>query len=256
MVRQSTLPLVLISWLLSVPLFSAGAAPADRFFHIASVSADGVLHAQEGDLLILADLRLPAAMGKRWSDQQATAVALISELTAGHRFAGTSYGHDRWGRLCVSLVLDGGNLAVILLERGLAVVDARDDGRVLAPLFVAEAEARAAGAGLWGLGYRVRSASGQVPRQGFGIVEGVVTDVARVRGRIYVNFGADYHEDFTVLLEGDVDRRFKADSIPPESLKGKHVRVRGMLEDWNGPLMRLTSPRSLEILPSIGSPPG
>lgn len=250
---RRVLPLLLLAAGLSGHAALATAGPNDAaappaLVTIGSISSDGVLHGKDGRALILADLRLPAGLGKRWAGQQAAAVALMRDLVAHKTVPGVVFGQDRWQRSMVSLSLDGGTLAAILLRRGLAVVDGRGDSRDLEPLYAAEETARHQRAGLWGLGYTVHDAAMPMPSGGFGIVEGRVQAVARVNGRTYVNFGADYKTDFTVLLEGDAARRFSAQGVSPDSLKGRRVRVRGMLEDWNGPLIRLTSPRSLEIL--------
>lgn len=78
------------------------------------------------------------------------------------------------------------------------------------------------------------------------IIEGVVTSTADVRGRIYLNFGADYRTDFTVAIAKKNVKRF--DEIKPVELSGARVRVRGWIEMINGPMIWLDHPGRLEIL--------
>lgn len=78
------------------------------------------------------------------------------------------------------------------------------------------------------------------------IVEGIVTSTADVRGRIYLNFGADYKTDFTIAIAKKNVGRFAA--VNPVSLTGARVRVRGWIEMINGPMIWLDHPGRLEVL--------
>jgi micrococcal nuclease len=78
------------------------------------------------------------------------------------------------------------------------------------------------------------------------IIEGIVTSTADVRGRIYLNFGADYRTDFTVAIAKKNVKRF--DEIKPVELSGARVRVRGWIEMINGPMIWLDHPGRLEVL--------
>jgi hypothetical protein len=82
----------------------------------------------------------------------------------------------------------------------------------------------------------------------FQIIEGAVKDTARVRGRVYLNFGEDYRTDFTASIAPEVMKAFTADKLDLLALKGRSVRVRGYLRDFNGPSMDLTHPEQIEVL--------
>lgn len=106
--------------------------------------------------------------------------------------------------------------------------------------------------GLWSnAAYQVRSAGDAAAlmryRNTLQLVEGVVSEVADVRGRVFLNFGEDWRTDFTAGIEkgrgSDWPKDFK-------SLKGERVRVRGFLERRNGPFIELAHPTQLEILPA------
>ena len=121
-----------------------------------------------------------------------------------------------------------------------------------AKLFAAETEARNARRGIWALDYyKVRKPDPDPLAQdvdSFQIVEGIVTSVADIRGTVYVNFGANYKTDFTIVVPKKARKRFKRDGFDPLTLEGARVRVRGWVELKNGPMMWLDHPQRLEVL--------
>jgi len=240
---------ILVAFLLLLPglAVAAGASP------VARVLPDGTLVTGDGTAMRLAHLRLPQALGPAAAPLQERAVAVLREICVGRPVAMERLGLDRWQRVLVTARLDGGDLEAVLLGRGLAVVDPRDGiGGDISPLLAAEDVARQQKRGLWADALRVYQAGAPMPATGFAVVEGRVAEVARVKGRIYVNFGADYKTDFTVLLEGDVSRAFEKERPELTGLAGHRIRVRGMLEDWNGPLIRLVSAQDMEFLSAQG----
>ncbi len=156
-----------------------------------------------------------------------------------------------------------------MLRRGAAWARPRKDNLARAEQLAAiETQARAAHAGLWALpDYRPRTVAAieqesfpdeSCYRGPFRIVEGVVRDVAESdarpasegrrasSARVYLNFGEDYHTDFTVALYGE---SVTAWSGPPfASYKGQRVRVRGHVIARNGPLMCADNPMQIEVL--------
>jgi micrococcal nuclease len=136
-------------------------------------------------------------------------------------------GQDRW-------------LQVMLLEGGHARVDARHGERAcVAPLLTAEAQARAAGAGVWSISaFRVRPA---VPafdlwayRGTFQIVHGEVASVETARDLSRLVLGGDRRRALTISLRAN-DR----DLLGPlggdlRSLIGKRIEARGYVETRSG----------------------
>ena len=118
-------------------------------------------------------------------------------------------------------------------------------------LYAAEREARAAKRGIWAHPYyAVRTPDPNALAQDvdtFQLVEGIVTSVASVHGRVYLNFGADYRTDFTVAIEKENRKRIE-ESFDPMSLEGARIRIRGWIELTNGPVIWLDHPERLEIL--------
>ena len=79
-------------------------------------------------------------------------------------------------------------------------------------------------------------------------IEGRVLDAAVVRGRVYLNYGADWRSDFTVTLAPKVRRAFEAEGLDPEAYEGRTLRVRGWLKSFNGPMIEVTHPEQIELL--------
>lgn len=116
-----------------------------------------------------------------------------------------------------------------------------------------ERSAREDGLGLWqNAAYHVRAAEPPWPlhalRDRFAIVEGEVANAAPVRGQVYLNFGADWRTDFTVLIKPAQRRALAAAGIEAAALAGSRVRVRGWITRRNGPFIELADAAELEIL--------
>ena len=81
------------------------------------------------------------------------------------------------------------------------------------------------------------------------IVEGTVYGTALNNNMLYLNFGPDWHTDFTIAINSAVRRDMEVAHIDPLSLSNKRVRVRGWLRDYNGPYMELDNVVWLETIP-------
>jgi hypothetical protein len=165
---------------------------------------------------------------------------------------------DRYGRIRAQIFLPyNANdpwLQVALLKRGLARVSlAPDRHECAAELLAAEATARTAKLGLWAYpAYGVHDPDTVVHYVGtFQVVEGKVVNANLRGGRAYLDFGPDWHTDFTVVISPDDMENFRAASIDPRGFAGKTVRVRGWVENRDGPDMAITTPQSIEIIPDL-----
>lgn len=82
----------------------------------------------------------------------------------------------------------------------------------------------------------------------FALVEGVVLRTHISDKTIFLNFGADWKSDFTALIaiknKGSLQEHFKSIS----NLEGKRLRLRGYLDLFNGPSMRIDHPLQMELL--------
>ena len=185
----------------------------------------------------------------------------LARLARGRRLGLVQTGRkqDRYGRLLGQAVVQAGEktwwLQYELVVRGLARVYSFADNRACIRLLLrAEEEARRARRGLWGT--KRAFAVGRADQPGalyrhinhFAIIRGRVLKVGTTRKSIYLNFGENWRRDFTVMIAARHKRRFARAGVDLAGLAGQNIRVRGWLESWNGPLLRLTHPEQLEIL--------
>jgi endonuclease YncB( thermonuclease family) len=172
---------------------------------------------------------------------------------------------DRYGRLQAhAFWMEGGERRWAqghLLQQGLARAYGQAGNRACtAQALEAERIAREARRGLWGdAAYRARSADSPREllryRSTFQVVEGRIARVAQARGSIYLNFG-DNRRAFAVSLRRG-DRGLLAPfADDPKALEGRLVRVRGWIEQRQGPTIDLSTAGLIEVLdapaPAVG----
>ena len=75
-------------------------------------------------------------------------------------------------------------------------------------------------------------------RNSYEIVAGTAVKVAVTKARTYINFGADWRNDFTAGIEARVLRANPEWAKTLAALEGKRVEVRGWIQYRNGPLHR------------------
>ncbi|MDE2184929.1 MAG: thermonuclease family protein [Alphaproteobacteria bacterium] len=241
------------SWAEAVPRCAGDVEIPDA--RIMRIEHNDVLVLTDGRALMLEGIRLPNAVQDRApaaiGDQAFAALIALAkdqELVARAIYPK----EDRYDRVRSQVFKsDGTWLQIELLRQGLARVDISPDrSECAAELFAAEAQARAARAGLWALpAYAVRtpdSVKGDIGT--FQIVQGVVRSVDVRDQRTYLNFGIDWHSDFTVTIAPDDMKLFRQMGVDPRGYQGKLMRVRGLVQSINGPEMDLASPKQAEVL--------
>jgi hypothetical protein len=167
-------------------------------------------------------------------------------------------GRDRWARRTLHLGAGDagheGDLGRRLVAEGLAVVDPRNlpapCGRGLLAL---EAAARTAGLGLWAGDRYKPIPAGDVARLNerigrFVLVEGRVRSVGERASWTYLNFSGDWSTDFTVGIPKRIWDRTMGQHSGAASLRGREVRVRGILENRGGPALTILDPGVIEVL--------
>ncbi len=164
---------------------------------------------------------------------------------------------DRYGRLLAQVFVAGEPqtwLQQQMLLAGMARVYSFPDNRAcLAELYAAETRARSAGLGIWSDPYyRVRRAERPAAFSTlaghYELVEGRVLKAARSGGRVYLNFGRIYKEDFTAVIDARALRLFADEHLDPLKLGGALVRVRGWIDLSEGPRIAITHPEQIEVL--------
>jgi len=161
---------------------------------------------------------------------------------------------DRYGRVAgLAFEEGGGLLQADLVRSGMAVVRPdqieEDCARGLLAL---ESAARSARRGLWAEAASVWQAADDtslLERNGlYALVEGRIVSVGYGSRMVFLDFGRIYRTDFTVMVQEPLVSRLREAGIPVESLAGRQVRVRGVIEESGGPAIRLASPLALELV--------
>jgi endonuclease YncB( thermonuclease family) len=164
---------------------------------------------------------------------------------------------DRYGRLLahVYLTRDGvqRSAAHEMLSQGFARVTAHvGNPACAAELLSRERVARAAKLGLWADPYYglVAAESGAellAGRGRFTVAEGKVVSVRASGGTIYMNFGRRWSQALTVTILKRHERIFTDAGLRPQTLENRRVRVRGWVDERNGPRIEASRPEQIEI---------
>ena len=162
---------------------------------------------------------------------------------------------DRYGRALAYVEIAGSGRAVIyeMLASGYARVSTQVGNMACAAeLLSRERVARRAKLGLWAdPGYVVLSAGNGAEllaeRGRFTVVEGKVLSVRESGGTIYLNFGRRWAEALTVTILKRHERIFSGAGVGLKRLENRVVRVRGWVDERNGPRIEATRPEQIEI---------
>jgi hypothetical protein len=238
---------------LAMPLPDCAGEIAIAKAHVVRVERDGALILNDGRAAVLEGLRLPSADDSA-APVSAQALEVLRQLAVGASLVLTSPPprQDRYGRVRVQ-AFDHVWLQVALLERGLARVQIAPDREECAPdLYEAEARARTASLGLWALPqYAVRPAASLSAGMAgsFQLVEGKVANVGVHDGRAFLDFNDDYRQGFSATVAPEDRKIFRKAGFALEDLAGRHVRLRGVIEDFGGrPEIALSNPYQIEVL--------
>lgn len=236
--------------------------------------ADGgiVTSVTDGDTVVLADGRVVRMIGTQapklpldrpdfeaWPlapEAKAALEALALNRPVRLGFGGEQV--DRYGRVLAHVFVEDEAGAIwaqqAMVAKGLARVYSFPDNRAcLELLFAAEGRARLAGLGIWGDPYysvRAADAPGDLlARAGhYELVEGRILLAEKGGGRVYLNFGRFWKEDFTAVIEASALRVFAKAEFDPLVLTNALVRIRGWVDDRDGPRIEVTHPEQIEVL--------
>ncbi len=238
-------------------LLAAGSAVAEELawsapLAVARVLAGDRLALADGRTVRLAGLRLPAGKAALAEQARAALAGLLADQAV--RLGTAAAPIDRYGDLVAQVErADGRWLQGALLEQGLAMVETRP-GEVAraAAMLALEQTARAQRRGLWADpalaphdAARLANATGS-----FEIVQGRVLRVAPTKDYVYLNFGADWRSDFTVRVRrAELDGRFEQAGLDVLALAGRRIEVRGFVLEAGGPLIELSHPEQIQLLP-------
>jgi len=225
---------------------------------VARIEQNGVLISNDGIAIKIEGIRLPSARADHapgtYTDQ---AYGMAQQLSRGRSVTLTAIEpkQDRYDRVRAQVFASGTDnrtwLQKRLLELGLArVAIAPDRVECADELYGFEVEARAARKGLWSApAYAIRSPESLKGDTGtFQIVEGRVLSVVMNNGRALLNFGQDWHNSLTAVISHDDLLNFDKSGVDPHGYEGKTIRVRGIVQQQNGPTIAIANPQSIEVV--------
>jgi endonuclease YncB( thermonuclease family) len=241
------------------PVFCPDAIQAYENVQAESARDGTTIRLQDGRELRLAGVT--AANGLDGDESGAPEAAKrLHALVAGKSLAlhGRPNLTDRYGRLVAQVAVGQAWLQADLVTEGLLRVAPETEIACASSLIGLEAKARKSEKGLWqNARFKVMQAediealTAAVGR--FAVVEGVVRRVGETSSRTYVDFGRRYTEDFSILIPRSARAGFAAAGIDLKALRGRRVRVRGVLFLSGGPAVEIRKPASLELLAGNGA---
>jgi len=231
----------------------------------------------DGETLVLDDgtaVRLIGALAPRARDAGAQsgtwppeirATKFLSDLVLGKtvKLAFGGRKRDRYRRsLAQVFVAEGGKdewvQGALLAEGHARMYGLQESFSCARELLAHEAEARRKHLGLWSNDvYRAMPANRphalMRQRGKYVRVIGSVVSIGRTKSTTYLNFGTDWHSDFTVRISKRVLSASPDFAGVVEGLAAKTIIVRGWIERRGGPLIDLVDASQIEIM---GNEPG
>jgi hypothetical protein len=224
---------------------------------VTTVTGAGTLVTEDGEEVVMAGLAFPQVHGmKDEYDAPRDLATAVAPFATGPARLSPAGSPDRYGRIHADVVNDHGAwLQAELVTAGLAIVRPEGEGGDTAcvrALLALERAAREAGAGLWAdarIVVKATDRSSLLARSGlYALVEGRVVSVGYGSRMVFLDFGRNFRTDFTVMVPQTLVPRLGEAGITVDSLAGRAVRVRGVIEETGGPAIRLTDPLALELL--------
>lgn len=215
---------------------------------VSGFSRHGDIGLASGQNIHLADIALPER--EPWRNEAFRKLKSLVGKQVEVSFDGKA---DRWSRHRATVEFSGQDVASQLVDGGLALVDSGESGVLCNPtLLEIEQRARDRQAGFWSK-RSTQTLSALAPEMilkhegRFALVEGHIIGVGIRKKWTYLNFGRDWKSDFTVSISSAVWAKMQESGLNAETLKGKSVRVRGIIRQWNGPSLEILAPEMLEI---------
>lgn len=164
---------------------------------------------------------------------------------------------DRHGRTLGQLFVVGDSETWVqqqMIAAGWARVYSFPDNRAcVTQLLAVETQARLDKLGIWADPYylvrRADRPSDFAGRAGYyELVEGRVLLAEKVQGRVFLNFGRSWKDDYTAVIDKAALGLFSKGGLDPLKLEGALVRIRGWVDEDDGPRVEITHPEQIEVL--------
>jgi endonuclease YncB( thermonuclease family) len=251
LVAAVLLPLVLRPALAQSSPSAPGCDAPEVLDRIEAISEDGEIRLGPLGAVRIADIRLPDG------NEAARPLAWLRSLT-GREIRVSAGPPNRWQRRRAVLLLADDvppiNIGELLVAEGFALVDPGEEDTLCRPnLLAVETRARERRLGLWkadgGPLLRALDTAAVAKQVGrFAIVEGRVVSVGERAARTYLNFGHVGTGALTVTLPKRTWSALRARGVTAESLQGRRIRARAIVEMWRAPIVEVVAPELLEIL--------
>ena len=231
--------------------------------NVAVVDEDFELLLDDGRRVAIAGLEFPLPGSGAGKSRERASRRLSDWLVGEQVFLGAlAPAPDRWGRTPAQAIAaaDGApdaplvSVGAAMLAEGLARFRPDPLATPCASVYLkAESVARDGHLGVWATDPVLEiPADPGAPapvltgRKGMTVVSGVVRSIGETRGAIYLNFGRS--RDFAVVISKRNAAIFAQNGIIPQTLTGRRIRVRGLIETNYGPRMEIAAPSELELL--------
>jgi endonuclease YncB( thermonuclease family) len=269
MLRILVVFLAIANIFLSTPTQAAGLPKADFQVliktgqaKVAQVISPLTLQLDNGQIVRLSGLHMPDYNGDQAGAFSVLALKVLQDLLVGQEIALYQTRKKDTGRINrmghslahIARTEDGAWAQGLLLKLGLAISQTTQNNPEMAEAMRAlENQAREEKLGLWENTISILSPQSAADHIGsFQIVEGRIESAALKKNRLYLNFGKNWRDDFTVTVAPEHRRAFSKQGINPLDWNGKIVRVRGWITEYNGPNMEIDHPQALELQTSNG----
>ncbi len=239
-------------------VLSGQAAPSYPFL-ITDVTADGDLKFEDGRVVKLADIQMPLLRpdgGRERSWPLAKeAREELRKVAAGKRvglFPAGERQQDRHGRLLAHLMTEQGLwLQEALLRAGYARFQPTGGNAALQDqLMAAEQTARNEKRGLWRSPYyRVKNLTTLNDSRGrYEIIQARIWKAAEAGSVLYLNFGEDWRQDFTIRIDKRNREAFQSVVMNMDALAGRLVEIRGWVRYYNGLMIDMYHPGQIRYI--------
>ena len=157
---------------------------------------------------------------------------------------------DRYGRLLGYCFIEDTFVNAKLIEEGYAVLYTFPPNVKYTDLFVeSQKKAQKKKKGLWGSFAIIDHTQANQYINQVRNVKGRVVSTYKSKKCVYLNFGQNYKNDFTVVIFNNTLGFFNKKGIDPVSFyNGKKIRVMGRIREYNGPEIIVNSPYEIEIV--------
>ena len=157
---------------------------------------------------------------------------------------------DRYGRLLAYCFVEDTFVNAKLIEEGYAVTYTKPPNiKYSDQLISLQKNAKQQNKGLWGAYETIDHSQAHNYINQIRTVRGKIVNTYDSGKAVFLNFGTNYKEDFTVVIFYSSLKFFLDKGINPATFyKGKTVEVAGKIKEFNGPEIIVNTPGEIDVL--------